>query len=658
VLRRLGAADFGLGTSFHGAVGSIGNEARPVILAADSRRVGSGIAIAPDPGGLVRALIELPVELRELPDSAFALAVERLPGEVPVELMPILSRETFVSQVSRGWTLERDGDRAQVRYESSETDSRRRYNLHLSVLEVTELRLASGEFSADVGSNLLLAYGLTTTPGAEGQIPVRFEARLACGDAPSRPVLDTTISASEERRWNDVAVPLSGGPCRLSLSVAGPDGAPVRGALWAVPRIVGEPADEGSEDWNLVLISLDTLRADHLSGYGYPRSTSPQIDAELIARGTAFMDVTSTYSRTDVSHMSLLSGLYPAARPEPGRLHRDTPLPLLAERLATEGFETAAFAEDALLAGAFGFWFGFDRFTEHGYAAADRGLSTFAGARDWLRANRDRRFFLFVHTYKTHAPYAASEKYASLFSDPTEWDLAGMSEVPPEHRGIANDYDRTIREADDLVGSLLDEIEALGLSDRTLVVLTSDHGEAFGEHRRLGHSFSGYQEVVRVPLVLRGPGVPAGLRVETPVSLVDVTPTILDWMGISPLELSQGISLVPALRGGSLPTGRPLYFSWLESSPADRTGGVRYGRWKFQRRQAGGLLFELDGDPAEERPHGRRRQPRPIADRLFSDYEDESARIRERLSLHGDPSVVPTLSEDTEESLRALGYIE
>jgi len=437
------------------------------------------------------------------------------------------------------------------------------------------------------------------------------------------------------------------------LSAADADGAAVRGAVWAVPRIFA--ADESPEaDVNVVLISLDTLRADHLSGFGYPRLTSPRIDAELIEKGTSFLDVTSTYSRTDVSHMSLFTGLYPEARPERGRLHARTPVPLLAERLQEAGFDTSAYTENGLLAGAFGFWFGFDRFVERALAAEDRGRSTFDDAIAYLRAHRDRRFFLFVHTYKTHAPYVSSPAYAGLFNDPAEWERAGMGPVPPRRRELANEYDRTIREADDLVGGLLDELEALALADRTLVVLLSDHGESFGEHGVMGHSFSGHQEVMRVPVVLRGPGVPEGLAIETAVSLVDIAPTLLDWLALPPLDTSQGISLVPGLRKEPLPDPRALYFSWLGRGAV----GFRYGPLKFKHLHNRKSLFNLEEDPGEKHSIRRGRTPAPLADAMLADHEEASARIRAGFEVGGVDVRAPALSPEVEESLRALGYIE
>ncbi len=652
---RLEARDFGLAdTPLHGEMAPIGDEARPVLVAPRATPVASLLGRKPDADGVVRATFELPEAVRDLPEAAFILDIQRMPGGVTPELLEPAARTTPRQSVREGWRLVRGAGRsASLVYRDADAVASHVYNLHLGALSPGPTRLESRAFEVPAGALLEIAYGLATAPGAAGRADVHFQATLACDEAPARDILDAVVGPGEGR-WRDVSVvlPERGGRCRLALSSDARDGSAVRGAVWSVPRVL-RPLPVEADATNLVLISLDTLRADHLSGFGYPRVTSPRIDAELIARGTTFDDVTSTFSRTDVSHMSVFTGLYPEARPEAGRLRAGTPVPLLAERLRAAGFETAAFTEDGLLAGVFGFWFGFDRFTERAYRHEEQGIATFAGGADYLRSHRDRRFFLFLHTYKTHAPYVAGAAHADLFRDPADWNRQGMSAIPESYRDQADEYDRTIREADDLVGGILDELERLGLAERTLVVLLSDHGEAFGEHGIAGHSFSGRQEVIHVPLVLRGPTVPAGLRVATPVSLVDVAPTLLDLLGLAPLSLHQGTSLVPALRGGALPDPRPLHFSWL----ADGAAGVRYGDFKYERSSTHRSLFRIDRDPHEEHPLGGRSR-RPLAERLLADHAEASARIREGF-LHPDAEAEPpAIPEDVERSLRALGYIE
>ncbi len=658
IVKRLDASHFvDLPAPFHGAVAKIGDEARPVLVAARSTRVASALDVAPDADGFVRAEITLPQGVRELPDAAFVLEAQRLPASISPELVPALSKTVRARQITEGWQLLRDaGDRASLRYEHGDSGDEYHYSLHLFALEPPPAHYASRSFDIPAGATLELAYGMVTPANAAGRLPAKYEAVLACeGTAPVRAV-EQVLDPSAEADWHDafVSQPERGRGCRLDLTAAGPAGEPIRGAVWAVPRIVSATLASEPSATNLVVISLDTLRADHLSGFGYPRATSPQIDAELIAKGTTFTDVSSTYSRTDVSHMSLFSGLYPEARPDPGRIHVDVRVPLLAERLRDAGYRTAAYTENALLAGAFGFWFGFDQFREHPYRHQDRGGGTFGDGIAFLRANRNQRFFVFLHTYKTHEPYVPSPAYESLFGDALHWERAEMGAIPRKHRPLVDAYDRTIREADDLVAGFLRELEELGLAEETLVVLLSDHGEAFGEHGLMGHSFSSEQEVIRVPVVFRGPGIPAGVRVDTPTSLVDVAPTIFEWLGLEPLPATQGISLAPAFRGEDLPENRALFFSWL----ADDAIGIRQGRWKYRSVGEKTKLFDLERDPLEQRAISQPEPHHPSWDRLLSDHHAESSTLRASFDRAGDETPSPAISEEMERSLRALGYID
>ena len=330
---------------------------------------------------------------------------------------------------------------------------------------------------------------------------------------------------------------------------------------------------------------------------------------------------------------------------------------LLTERLRDAGRATAAFTEDALIAGSFGFWYGFDRFVERSFREDQRGRATFDDGIRYLRDHRDRRFFLFLHTYKTHDPYAASAPYRELFSDATEWDESPpAADVPARHRGRVDAYDRTIREADDLVAELLAELEALGLEERTIVVVLSDHGESFGEHGATGHGFSGFREQLWVPLVLRGPGIPEDLRVDAPASLVDVAPTLLDLLGLDPLPIAQGISLAPALRGDSLATDRALFFSWLQ----DGAAGVRRGPWKYLRSdlEPTPKVYDVVRDPAERSPLRTETPFHPVAAELLAEHRARSEKLRSTLGHPDSSPNQPALSEQMERSLRALGYIE
>lgn len=668
VARRLGAAAFGLKDApYHGEVAQIGDDARPVVVAPARHPVALGLGLLAE-NGTVRLETPLDEELRGLGAGSFIVAMQRfpMPARLPDSAFADFARTLFARKLERDWKLERsaDGARATLVYTPPADDLRdpigdSYFNLRLEALLPPPSHLESLPFDLPAGGHLELGFGLLNPEGAEDVAPVRFAARLDC-DGATTELLSETIdpAATEGRGWHDrrFALPKSTGkPCRLLLSADAARGeAPARSAVWTVPRVL--EIDRG-DDRNLVLVSLDTLRADHLSGFGYARETSPRIDRELIDRGTTFRDVSSTFPQTDASHLSLFTGLYAGAQPGRGRLGAESPVPLLTERLRDAGFETAAFTEDALIAGSFGFWFGFDRFVERSFRERERGHETFADGMQYLRDHREQRFFLFLHTYKTHDPYVAGDEYQKLFADPSEWEGEGpAAHVPPRHRAKVDAYDRTIREADDLMGELLAELDRLELAERTIVVLLSDHGESFGEHGATGHGFSGHREQLWVPLVLRGPEVPAGLEIDAPASLVDVAPTLLDLLGVEGLPLAQGRSLTPALRGEDLPRDRPLFFSWLQ----DGAAGVRVGDRKYVRSELEPepRVYDIVRDPEERTPLPSPGEFRPFAEKLVSEHRAESERLRGTLS-HGTPSPgEPALSEHMERSLRALGYIE
>ena len=219
-------------------------------------------------------------------------------------------------------------------------------------------------------------------------------------------------------------------------------------------------------------------------------------------------------------------------------------------------------------------------------------------------------------------------------------------------------YDRTVREADDLIASLLAELDRLGLAEQTLVVLLSDHGEAFGEHGALDHGYASHQEQLHIPLVFRGPGIPAGVRVDAPSSIVDVAPTVLELAGAAPLPFAQGVSLAAAFAGHDLPRNRPLFFSWL----AKGAQGVRHGRWKYVRADHGHELFDLEADPGENQPQLRKRRARAADTAILAEYVETSARLRERFAPAPDAPAAPSSAAPVDarmhDSLRALGYVE
>lgn len=655
VAQRLDSSAFGEpADGRHAPMAAIGNTARPVVAAPRRRVAWEAFGVAATDGKAV-APVSLPAELAELDSQNFSLDMQAYPqlGGLDEDMLRDIAKTNFWRRLDAGWMLTGKGaERSLVVQHDSLAAGNSMAVLRLIATEKPPSRFASNPFELGRQDRLLLHFG--PAPGQTAE--VRFSASLLCEGHDPIEIANRSLTdpAGSENRWFDADFTADKElrDCRLELaSESGP--AEIGGSLWAWPE-VRAPAAPATTPPNVILLGLDTLRADHLSGYGYPRATSPTIDAELIARGTLFENVSTTFPQTDVAHLSLFTGLYPAAQPERGRLSGGTAITTLAEALQNAGFLTAAITENALVSGAFGFWFGFDVFRERSVVTEKLGPTTFADAHAFIREHREEQFFLFLHTYQTHDPYDSSPPYNGLFKDDGHWENGGPPPwVPEKKQKYVDAYDRTIRETDDLVRDLLATLDQTGIADRTLIVLFSDHGEAFGEHTALGHGFSAHEEQLRVPLVFRGPGIPAGQRIGGPASLADVAPTLLELLGLPALPQGQGTSLAPAIAGAPLDRERPVFFSWI----GEGTVGARTDSWKVTRSETEARNYDMTTDPFEWHT---RRSPSlpPERQAVLDEYARTSETLRARLSTANDDNAPTSIPERTEDALRALGYID
>ncbi|MBC8293723.1 MAG: sulfatase [Proteobacteria bacterium] len=455
--------------------------------------------------------------------------------------------------------------------------------------------------------------------------------------------------------------------------------------VWSNPTVytmVGRAADEP----NIILLSIDTLRADHLGAYDYERDTSPFIDKTFGDRGTVFEHLVAAATTTTPSHMSIFTSLYPSSHGlTTGLEPLDPSLTTVSELLREAGFETGAVTEDGWLGIRHGFGRGFNEYAENKSAniMAPEGQVdvTFAKAKRWLRRNAGKKFFLFLHTFQVHDPYAPPEAYQHLFVDDgvvaPEWEGGPMA-----HMRSPTLYDREIRYTDDELKSFFATMEELKLLDNTVFILTSDHGEEFGEHGYLGHGAHMHDEVQRVPLMFYGPGVRRGYRVAEPVSHIDIMPTILEIAGVGGSGQARGLSLVKLLDGertGDL-RDRSLFsegwtsqilYSDMKRGLFDKPAlSVRIAGDKLHRYRNGDEFsyeyFDLNDDPGETNDllvsgaavSGTARAVE--LRRLVDGHLDEAAVVRSEL-LSGRVDVAPDenfLDPAREEKLRALGYIE
>ena len=444
---------------------------------------------------------------------------------------------------------------------------------------------------------------------------------------------------------------------------------------------------------NVVLITVDTLRADHLGCYGYERPTSPFLDS-VAAEGTIFADACASAAWTKPATGTILTGLYPSRH---GALYHGSRLQLpeghrtLAETFRDAGYVTAGFVTNPNVKKVFDFDRGFDQFFDSPVEdtvtlAAIRG-SLFGGVLmslmrhqfnwnyendvlqmnrhvlAWLRENRDQRFFLYLHYIDPHIPYAPPAPYEEQFRRDH-----GFVTFNRRKELVGVDlYDGEIRYTDDGLKQLVLELQALGLWEDTLFVLTSDHGEEFFEHGVLGHGFSLYQDVVHVPLIFRGPGVPAGRVVGQPVQILDMAATILDVAGVTADGLGDGRSFAESMRSPDW-TAERLYFLENEFGTDDRDhrsfvfSGVRLGSWKlvlternanFPHHRGLQELYHLDQDPAEQRNLFQEEESRAVIERLTSELRAHAQHLLETGFRDIEPTV---LSPEIEASLRALGY--
>lgn len=401
-------------------------------------------------------------------------------------------------------------------------------------------------------------------------------------------------------------------------------------------------------DGNILVISLDTTRADVLTANGGTGNHTPNLD-RLVREGVLFKNCLSHVPLTLPSHITLFTGRTPLAHQvrNNGRYALPPRETTLAERLKPAGFRTYAVISSYVLLGRFGLNQGFDEYDDSldSYKAVNSYNSEIPADvvsgrfRKWLNRHKDERFFAWVHFYDPHEPYTPPPPFQP---------------GPDEAKNPRSRYLGEVAFMDREIGRILDELKTRGVADKTLIVIVGDHGEAFGEHLEYGHVFFCYEPNIRVPLIFHHPArLPQNRAVEDPVGLVDVMPTLLELAGREEGEGLQGRSLVPYLRpkAGSLPP-RPFYLESLygaeENGWAPLTGLVENGM-KFislPRME----LYDLRADPAESR-------------NLFDEKPAVARRMRDALAAyiaaHTDAksSAKRDLTADDVRQLQALGYL-
>jgi arylsulfatase A-like enzyme len=490
--------------------------------------------------------------------------------------------------------------------------------------------------------------------------------------------------------WHDASYDLkqwAGQEVALRLTVDGEVGSV---GLWSSPVVYGRPA----QPLRVVIVLEDALRADHLSLYGYGRKTSPFKEELLKSQGAVFARARSQDNVTRSSLPSMMTSMLPSVTGVWGFADMLRPEFLtLAEVMRQQGFATGSFVQNSNAGPASGLQQGFDVTADWTVRGTTETLLESAQLWSWLRTHKDRNSFAYLHIVDPHGPYEPpapyDEHYRQLKDDgshplthDSSLDAEYVKAPSPESRKAL--YDGEIRHNDELLRKFFAQLQAEGLFDDTLFIFTADHGEHFGEHGVWAHNPPGHVQVTGVPLILfHKQKIPQQLRVEEPVQLLDVMPTILDFAGVDTSGLvMQGDSLVGLLEGRNPDYWKSRVIASEEVTVRDRVndsrnrglrvfGSLYYGNWHFIASrmfwpQRGYLpeslrlkVFNQAEDPQEVDSLGRFFPDAYLRYRYTSGLNElqaigEEAQRRFRSSSETDYEFDP----DTLEHLKALGYVE
>jgi len=519
-----------------------------------------------------------------------------------------------------------------------------RLRLHLGMID------ALGEFDRPEYTGLTFAELIEPKPlDTDG---VRFVVAFRPEDQEAQVLLERfhdPVSTPAHQRWVEIEVDLSDFadvPGHLILETHGskdadgPQNTDSDFAFIADPTLLPTTLPEDADrPLNVLLIGVDTLRADRLGAYGYGRPTSPRLDA-LAREGVLFERAIAPAPWTLPSFTSLLTSLYPSRHGagsggRGGYAHVHPDAVLLSEILYAENYTTAGVVANPFVSSQYGLDQGYGMYNypnfyhpifrntsqamrEGAFESADEDAPRVI---EFLEGQGQRPFFLFWHILDPHLPYQVSEERQQQFTDPAyEGEYHGFVDFralvnrpgrrlhahegapppppmsPEDRRHISDLYDAEVAETDAAIGRVLETLDSLGLRENTLVVVTSDHGEGLGDHGHYHHGYTLYEDQIRVPLILRHPEGPAGKVVQRPVSTVDVGPMILGALGIPIPEDMQGLDRLAA--GGS---GSPPVFSEAPTYDSSAQKTVYLGQQKYLHDPnfATEQVFDLAEDPAE-----------------------------------------------------------
>ncbi|MEW5802528.1 MAG: tetratricopeptide repeat protein [bacterium] len=398
-------------------------------------------------------------------------------------------------------------------------------------------------------------------------------------------------------------------------------------------------------EFNIVLISIDTLRADHLGCYGYSGTKTPTID-QLAREGATFTQCYTPVPVTLPSHISMMTGLYPLSHGvrNNGTFVAGPELLTMAEVLKGRGYQTAAFVGSFVLDRRFGLDQGFDVFDDYMSKDQSQPLLLYnerkaedvvTEADKWLKAHGSSKpFFLWMHCFDPHAPYEPPEPFLTAYKD--------------------NLYDGEISYTDQMLSKFINTLKEMNLWDRTMIILTADHGEGLGDHGEKTHAIFIYDSTLHVPLIFRYPKLlPQGVEIPTEVSTIDIFPTVLDLVSAKQEKNCQGKSLMGLFQGKDEPprseffceTYYPLYnHGW---SPLE---GLRTKEWVYIQAPKSELYDMVEDRKQLKNLYSSRRE---VAEKLDQQLEA----LKKRIALGQTQSKKVTMDQETTKRLRSLGYV-
>jgi choline-sulfatase len=494
------------------------------------------------------------------------------------------------------------------------------------------------------------------------------------------------FSAKGENAWTEAQVDLArfaGKVVRLDLVATGPNGR----AGWGEPAIMVPPTDSDkpamktappARPKNVVLILIDTVRADVFDPIRPDNHVeTPTYDA-FAGKSTVFTRAYVNENWTKPSVATTLTGLYPSTH---DTKKDESALPdeveLVSQRLKKQGFATAGFVANGYVSDSFGFQRGWDVFRnyirENKSSEADH---VFGDALAWVSERKQaadgKPFFLYIQTIDPHVTYKAPAEYVQRYFpdkytgplgptiDAVELQNLSQGKLKPTERDVTYlraAYDAEVTFHDEQMGKFFTELQTLGRLDDTMIVITNDHGEEINDHGKFGHGHTLYDELLRSPLLMYFPGLfPAGGRIDEIVESVDITPTILDALGLEPLAQADGTSLLPLIQGK--PVQRPTY---ALSEFLDNRRSVRVGNWKLMRSTSTwAQLYDVIADPGEKT---NRIDDAQIARRMCEVHLGEGLATPDKSKRQQDITVKrqfkageADIDPATRQQLEALGY--